>query len=153
MVGQLFTAFLLASCAYACLAGGKEGRWISLFVLSAALLSIPASYLDYGWFRVQLPVLVIDVLLLGGLLFVAVRSRRFWPLWMTAFHLISISTHVARIAEPHLPPLIYFALQSFWSLPGLLAMVAGIMLDRRAGLLKSESWKGFKYERSDNRKE
>lgn len=147
MVGLLFTILLFASCAYACIAGGKEGRWVSLLIVSAALLSIPASYLDYGWSRVQLPVLAVDFLLLVGLFVIAMRSPRYWPLWVTAFHLISISTHVARIAESSLPPLVYFALQSFWSLPVLLAMVGGIMLDRRAGLPKDEPWKALTYER------
>lgn len=143
MVGQLFTILLFASCAYAFLAGGKEGRWVSLLIISAALLSIPASHLDYGWARAQLPVLAIDVLLLIGLAIVAVRSRRYWPLWMTGFHLVSVSTHAARLAEPDLPPLIYFALQSFWSPPGLLVMVGGIVLDRRAGLPKDTQWKAL----------
>ena len=41
-----------------------------------------------------------------------------------AFHLISVTTHVATVAQPALKPLIYFALQSFWSLPLLLVMDA-----------------------------
>ncbi len=103
-------------------------------LVAAAGLSIPASHLDHGWTRTQLPVLAIDLLLLAGLISMAMRSRSYWPLWMTAFHLISVTTHVATVAQPELKPLIYFALQSFWSLPLLLAMVGGIMLDRRAGL-------------------
>ncbi len=76
----------------------------------------------------------------------ALRSRSYWPLWMAAFHLISVTTHAATIAQPELRPIIYFALQSFWSLPLLLVMVAGIMLDRRAGILPA----GMP-ERSDDR--
>ncbi|WP_448663962.1 hypothetical protein ACG3SL_04580 [Sphingomonas sp. CJ20] len=135
MVGTLFSILLLGSCAYAWLAGGTEGRCIVAMLVSAALLSVPASWLDYGWQRTQMPVLGIDVLLLGGLLFMALRSRSYWPLWMAAFHLVSVTTHAATIAQPELKPLIYFALQSFWSLPLLLVMVAGIMLDRRAGVM------------------
>lgn len=144
MIGNLFTAILLGACLYACIAGGREGRWVSLLVVSAAIGSIPASYLNYGWQRMQLPVLGIDLALLAGLATVAVRSQRYWPLWMTGFHLVSISTHAARILQPGLPPLVYFALQSFWSLPGLLVMVGGIMLDRRAGLPQSVEWKGIR---------
>lgn len=146
-MGQLFTILIFASCAYACVAGGKEGRWISFLIISAALLSIPASYMDYGWHRVQLPVLCVDILLFIGLAAVAVRSQRYWPLWATAFHLISISTHMARAAEPFLSSLVYFSLQSFWSLPGELVMVVGIMLDRRAGLPKNAPWKALARER------
>ncbi|MEI9850096.1 MAG: hypothetical protein WDN24_03590 [Sphingomonas sp.] len=137
MAGYLFTVLLFGSCAYAWLAGGREGRWISLLLLTAAVLSVPASYLDYNWSRTHLPVLIVDALLLIGLVGMALRSRRYWLLWMAGFHLISVSTHAATIAQPQLKPLIYFAMQSFWSLPLLLVMVAGIMLDRRAGLPKN----------------
>jgi len=134
MVGLFFTVLLFGSCGYAWVAGGREGRWIGLMVLVAATLSVPASYLDHGWSHTQLPVLGIDLLLLAGLLAMALRSRSYWPLWMVAFHLISVTTHAATIAQPALRPIVYFALQSFWSLPLLLVMVSGIMLDRRAGL-------------------
>lgn len=134
MVDALFAILLFASCAYAWSAGGKEGRWTASTVVGAAVLSIPASLLDRGWSHTQLPVLGVDLLLLFALLAIALRSERFWPLWMAAFHMISVSTHVATIALPGLRPIIYFAMQSFWSLPLLLAMVVGILLDRRAGL-------------------
>jgi hypothetical protein len=141
MEDALFTFLLFASCAYACAAGGKEGRCVSLLLISAALLSIPASFMDPSWSQPQIAVLAVDLLLLAGLAAVATLSRRYWPLWVTGFHLVSVSTHVARLAEPSLKPLVYFAVQSFWSLPGLLVMVAGIMLDRRAGLPRDEDWK------------
>jgi hypothetical protein len=134
MVDALFTVLLFGSCAYAWAAGGSEGRWNAAMLVAAAVLSIPASHLDYGWSRTQLPVLAIDLTLLAGLIAMAMRSRSYWPLWMVAFQLISVTTHVATVAQPALKPLIYFALQSFWSLPLLLVMVAGIMFDRRAGL-------------------
>jgi hypothetical protein len=134
MVDALFSVLLVGSCAYAWTAGGSEGRWIVAMLVAAAVLSVPASHLDHGWTRTQLPVLAIDLMLLAGLATMAMQSRSYWPLWMVAFHLISVTTHVATVAQPALKPLIYFALQSFWSLPLLLAMVAGIMFDRRAGL-------------------
>lgn len=146
MVDGLFAILLFGSCAYACFEGGKEGRWVSFLIIIAAVLSIPASYLDYGWHRVQLPVLAVDLLLLLGLGIVALKSRRYWPIWMAGFHLVSIITHAARGIQSELPPIIYFALQAFWSLPVLMVMVAGIMLDRRAGLPKNAGWKAVRSE-------
>lgn len=143
MVSLLFLTILFASCAYAYFAGGKEGRWVSLLLIAAAMATFAASFIGYGYSRVHLPVLTIDLLLLGGLAAIAVRSRRYWPVWVLALHLGSISSHVARAAEPSLPSVIYFAMQSFWSLPLLLIMVWGIMLDRKAGLPKEAQWKAF----------
>lgn len=142
MVGNLFTILLFASCGYAFVAGGKDGRRISLLIIAAALLSIPASLLDRAWSHTQIPVLGVDILLLLGLAYFAVHSHRFWPIWVCGLHLGSVATHLATIAMAlQLKPMLYFAMQSFWSLPLLLVMVAGIMLDRRAaraGLLQSE---------------
>ena len=143
MVSLLFLIILFASCAYAYFAGGREGRWISLLLIGAAMATFAASFIGYGYARVHLPVLTIDLLLLAGLAAIAIRSRRYWPVWVLALHLGSISTHVARAAEPSLPSIIYFAMQSFWSLPLLLVMVVGIMLDRRAGLPKETRWKAW----------
>ncbi|MFZ5746896.1 MAG: hypothetical protein ACOY45_04470 [Pseudomonadota bacterium] len=148
MVGYLFTILLFSSCAYACVAGGKDGRWASFLLILAAILSLPASYLDYAWVHTQLPVFLVDVALLVGLGVIAFRSHHFWPLWATAFHFISVSTHAATIIEPSFRPIIYFALQSFWSLPLLLVMVAGIMLDRQARLPASAPERSGGYEPS-----
>ena len=46
-------------------------------------------------------------------------------------------------SEPDLPPVIFFAPRSFGSPPLLLAMVAGIMLDQRAGLPTDAAWKSL----------
>jgi len=132
MVDLLFICMLLGSCGYAFLAGGKEGRWISTMLVFAAFGSLPASWIDYAWRQTQVPVLLLDTVLLVALVSVALRSRRGWPLWMAGFHLISVATHVATLIAPGLRPITYFAMQAFWSLPVLMVMVGGIMLDRRA---------------------
>lgn len=141
MVGHLFTILILASCAYACIAGGKEGRWVSILLIGAAFLSLAASRIGYRWSQVNVLVVAVDLLLLFSLVTVAIKSKRFWPIWTTAFHLLSISSHVARAIGPALPPKLYFALQGLWSLPAILVMVGGIMWDRRAGLPAKAAWK------------
>ena len=131
MIESLFIPLLLVCCGYAAGAGGKDGRWIAAMLVFAMLLSIPAGSLRGAWHQLQLPVLGIDLLLLAGLLWVALRTRAYWPLWLTAFHLLSVTSHIATIAEPRIEPFVYFSVSTFWSLPGLLVMVAGIMRDRR----------------------
>lgn len=128
----LFTILLFASCGYAWLAGGKDGRWVTAMLISAALLTIPASQIDHSWSRTQLPVLAVDLLLLIGLGIVAARTRVFWPIWLAGLHLANVLTHAATIALPSWRPEVYYAMQSFWSVPELVLMVAGIMLDQRA---------------------
>ena len=135
MIDLLFTILILATCAYACLAGGKEGRWATFMLLGGALATIPAAMLDPSWSRTQIPVLVVDTALLGGLLWLALRSNRFWPMWLAALHLAGVATHIATlIGDQGWSPIAYRMMQSFWALPMQFVMAVGIALDRQRGL-------------------
>jgi hypothetical protein len=77
-----------------------------------------------------------DLLLLAGLYVLMLRSRRYWPIWMTGFHTIAVVTHLGTLLAPSFAPLIYWAMGSFWAIPVLLSLLIGVELDRRA-VLKS----------------
>ena len=47
----------------------------------------------------QVPVLMIDVALLAVFSWIALRSRRYWPLFAAAFQLLAVMTHLARLAD------------------------------------------------------
>jgi len=47
----------------------------------------------------QWSVMVIDVVLLGAFVAIALRSRRYWPLFSTAFQLLAVVTHIARALD------------------------------------------------------
>ncbi len=76
----------------------------------------------------------VDLGLLLGLYALALRSRRFFPIWMAGFHLIAVTTHLSTVLEPEITPRLYRAMESLWAIPITLAMVFGIALDRRAGI-------------------
>jgi drug/metabolite transporter superfamily protein YnfA len=130
----LFWAMTLASCGYAAAAGGEDGRWAALLILSASLLSIPAILLGRSWMRTEVAVLAVDVLLLAGLYWLSLRSRRFFPIWMTGFHLVAVTTHISTLLAPEFTPRIYRAMGTLWAVPMAVSMVLGIVLDRRRGL-------------------
>lgn len=48
----------------------------------------------------QGPVLVIDALLFAGLLWIALRSDRHWPMFAAGFALLLLLTHLASAADP-----------------------------------------------------
>jgi hypothetical protein len=62
------------------------------------------------------------------------HSRSYWPIWMTGFHLIAVTTHFSVMLAPHYTPAIYRGMQSVWALPVLVSMLIGVALDRQAGL-------------------
>lgn len=131
MIGLLFWLLTMVGCGYAAAAGGKDGRWAAFLIIAASLLTIPATRLGQDWARTEYLILVVDLALLAGLSVLALRSRRFFPLWMTGFHLIAVLTHVSTLLAPDFAPPIYRALESLWAIPMTLAMMWGIHLDRR----------------------
>jgi drug/metabolite transporter superfamily protein YnfA len=127
----LFWTMTLVGCGYAAAAGGRDGRWAALLILSASLLSIPAILLGRHWHRIELGVMVVDAMLMAGLFLLSMRTARFFPLWMAGFQLIAVTTHLATMLAPDFTPRVYRALEGVWAVPMTMAMIFGIMLDRR----------------------
>ncbi len=84
------------------------------------------------WSHTHVPVMIIDLILLGGFYWLALSSDSYWPIWATGFHLLSVISHVAMYFSESVREMLYFAFGAFWSLPVLLAMVIGILRDRAA---------------------
>jgi hypothetical protein len=59
-------------------------------------------------------------------------SRRYWPIWMTGFHLVAVASHISTLIAPGFTPEIYRALAGVWAIPILLSLLLGVELDRRA---------------------
>ncbi|WP_083276697.1 hypothetical protein [Sphingobium phenoxybenzoativorans] len=137
-----FLALLLLSCGYAFLRGGRDGRWAAFLLMSAAMLTIPASWIDVHWASTNMAVFAVDLALLAGLLILALRSHSYWPIWMAAFHALSVCTHIATAINPVFVPKVYQALESFWSIPVQLVMPFGIMLDDYARGRRQRSGNG-----------
>jgi hypothetical protein len=152
MIIFLFWSLVLFSCVYAAVAGGKDGKWATAIIILASLLTIPASRMEqWGqgqipvmlasyltipaskleqWGQTQIPVMIVDAAALLAMYVLTLRSRAYWPIWMTAFQLVSVATHFATLASPSFAPRIYQGMESLWAIPGLLSMIVGIALDR-----------------------
>lgn len=136
MIGALFWMLTLVGCGYAAALGGSSGRWAAFLILAASLLTIPAGRLGSGWRETEQLILLVDLALLTGLCVLSLKSDRFFPLWMTGFHLIAVLTHLSTLIVGDYTPKIYRAVESLWAVPMTLAMMWGIRLDRRKRRLK-----------------
>lgn len=132
MIGTLFWLLTLVGCSYAAALGGKSGRCAAVLIVAASLLTIPATRLGRGWAGTELLILSVDLALLIGLFVLSLKSSRYFPVWMTGFHLIAVLTHVSTIISPEFTPKIYRAVESLWAIPMTLVMMWGIHLDRLA---------------------
>lgn len=131
MIGILFWLLTIVGCGYAAVLGGRDGRWAALLIIGASVLTIPATRLGESWGQTEYLILAVDLALLCGLYLLTLQSQRYFPLWMTGFHLIAVSTHVGTLVAPGYAPEIYRALGSVWAIPMTMCMMWGIHLDRR----------------------
>ncbi len=132
MIPIIFWLLALLSCGFVWLHGEAEGRRAVGLFLAATLLTWAAQTIDTEWRQTHWPLMAVDTAYLVAAYLFALRSNRYWPLWITAFQLLTVATHFATIIAPDYLPKIYSAIATFWVVPLLLSMVAGVYLDHRA---------------------
>ncbi|UUR07611.1 hypothetical protein [Sphingomonas glaciei] len=89
-----------------------------LTVLVGNRLAVHHSYFDVAAF-------VVDMGVLAAFLAIALRSTRFWPLWVAGLQLTTTSVHLLMLLSPQLPGGIFGAALAFWSYPILLLIGIG----------------------------
>lgn len=132
MITIIFWLFALLSGGFVWLHGKSEGRRAILLFLAATLLTAAVQVLHTRWQQTHWPLMAVDTAYLVATYVFALRSERYWPLWIAAFQLLTVASHFATIIAPNYLPKIYTAIATFWVVPLLLSMVAGVYLDHRA---------------------
>src|SRR5262249_6597211 len=74
---------------------------------------------------VETPVMLVDFAVFGGFLGVALRSERFWPLWVAGLQLTTMMGHILKAIDLDLLPRAYGAAMTFWAYPILLILAIG----------------------------
>lgn len=120
---------LLSACLLAWRFGGADEKLAAVGFVAATLLSRSLDNSDFS--HTQIGVFGVDILLLVGLLMLALRSDRFWPLWACAFQLVGTTVHVASMTEQGNFAWAYAVALIFWSYPVMLALMAGTWLEAR----------------------
>jgi hypothetical protein len=122
----VFIPILFAVCAYAWWRGGVDERSVALTCLAgtaATLLVI--SPLRQRYAGVEEGLLLVDLAVLAGFITVALRSKRFWPLWVAGLQLTTSLGHLLKGIDQGLLPRAYGAALQFWSYPILVILVVG----------------------------
>jgi hypothetical protein len=76
-------------------------------------------------------VLAVDIVVFAGFLWVALRSDRFWPMWIAGLQLTTIIGHLLKAAETDLFSRAYGAALMFWGYPILLILAVGTWRGQR----------------------
>lgn len=121
----LFLAILVVCCLYAFVRGGPPERLGAAALIAAVVAShfVPASgpirfqTIEYG-------TMAVDMTLLAAIVFIAVRAQRYWPMWMAAFLLDTVLTHLLMLS-PKLVPWSYAVMNAAWAYPLPIILAAG----------------------------
>jgi hypothetical protein len=121
---QIAAMAMLVICGLALLVGRRLERWLAVativaWFLSAAVQNPDRVTVQWGIFTVDL----VYLLILGGF---CAFERRIWILFMTAFQLLVVLTHVAFIIDRTLMQWSFFSTYYLWSDAQLAAFAVGV---------------------------
>ncbi|HEY8592527.1 MAG TPA: hypothetical protein VIL42_06645 [Sphingomicrobium sp.] len=130
---------LLACVAVAAFLWGRRdervaGAVLVLGVIATHLVISPLASRFHGF---ETNVLVVDLLVFAGFLWVALRSDRFWPLWMAGLQLTAILGHLLKAVHVDLFFKAYAAAMVFWSYP--IVIILGVA-----------TWRGYRRRRASS---
>lgn len=117
----LYNVLLIGACGYAALRGRSDERIAAGVCVAASFASlILLTRLRFS--EVEIGILVVDLAVLGAFVAVALRSERFWPLWVSGLQLTSTVPHLLKLIDPGLMPFAYAAAETIWSYPILIIL-------------------------------
>ena len=80
---------------------------------------------DFRYVGVEVGVLIVDAVTLAAFTFVALRSDRYWPLWVSGLQLTTSIAHLLKAIQPDPIPIAYAAAGRVWSYPILIILAVG----------------------------
>ena len=126
MAPSLFKIVLVLVVLFALIRGGRDERIVaSLCFAGTVATMLVLSPLGERFADIEVGVFAIDLAMLGGFVAVALRSCRFWPLWVAGLQLTTIFGHVLKTVSTDLLPQAYAAALYFWSYPILVILAVG----------------------------
>ena len=114
-----------------------RGRRDERIVASTAVLASIASLLLLRhradiYLGIETSVLLVDLSVLVVFVWVALASKRFWPLWVAGLQLTTMFAHVMKAVNVDLMPTAYAVAAQFWVYPILLILLIGTLRTPRA---------------------
>lgn len=132
MAPNLFRILLALVSLYALLCGKRDERLVSLILVAGVIateFALPPVRLRFQ--GVETTLFLVDAAVFLGFLWVALRSDRFWPLWVAGLQLTSILGHAMKAVDTELFSRAYAAALVFWFYPMLLVIAIGTWRNAR----------------------
>lgn len=126
MAPTVFRLLLALVVLYALMRGSRDERQVALICLIGAVVTtVVLAPLAQRFATVEAPVMAVDLAVFIGFLAVALRSQRFWPLWVAGLQLTTMLGHVLKAIESNLVPYAYGAALNFWAYPIIVILAVG----------------------------
>jgi hypothetical protein len=136
---SIFWILLFVVCACALLRGRADER---IAAGACALATLTTHFLigplKLSYASVEPGLLALDVAMLATFVMLALRSPRFWPLWVSGLQLTMSMAHLLKAIDEHLLPRAYAAALVFWSYPILFIILIAC-------------WRSGRYEQLEHR--
>jgi hypothetical protein len=114
------------TCGYALTRGRSDERIVAVVcVVASVVTAFALSSWHQRYSGVETGELLVDLATLAAFVFVALRSDRFWPLWVAGLQLTTSMSHMLKAVDLGLVPQAYAAAEKFWSYPILLILAVG----------------------------
>ena len=127
----VFWTLLILICSYALWKGRRDERIVATACLLASIgTRFVISPITVRYAGLESGLLLIDMAMLATFVWIALRSDRFWPLWVAGLQLTSSMAHLLKAIEWDLLPKAYGAAAVFWSYPILLILAVGTWRSR-----------------------
>ena len=121
-----YFTLLIGVAAYALWRGRRDERIAALTCVAASLASLALLITRSTYYaNLEQGVAVIDFATLAAFTWIALKSNRFWPLWVAGLQLTAIMGHVLRFADSSLLPVVYATSLASWSYVILLIIALG----------------------------
>ena len=131
LVHKLFWYAALGACsAYCLLKGGRDERLGATIMFVGSVLT-GALTSHHGWTPVGSGALLLGALVTVGLVFVAMRTDRWWPLSAAAFQIISTTALFAPVVDPACRAVAGYFGAVLWDYLTLAALAAGTAFEGR----------------------
>ncbi len=128
----IYYGVLLLTVAVAIFRGGALERWAAYTALIASVLTtiiVP----NPKWTDIEYNIFAIDILALISFWVIALKTRRFWPYWITGWQLIAIFGHVQKLMFSEILERPYALLSMYISYPILFVILYASGSARRRG--------------------
>ena len=128
----VFWTLLFVVCACAALRGRSDERIAAgACAVATAITHFVLGPLKLEYATVKPGLVALDAAMLVTFVMIALRSSRFWPLWVAGLQLTMSMAHLLKAIEIDLLPRAYAAAVVFWSYPILIIILVGSLRTHR----------------------